>query len=164
MYPYEYYGHYVHFMKRHYRKPALCKCSIKITWQRSRCRYTVHRVLFNYLLGVTLSKAFAESFPGFTECFRHSTKKLFPEARPVKLCYLIPKDAYDTFWTLKISYYVTTDAVKLSCWSNKIDSSRRSTILCGKQEATKSAVKWVGMGRAGSGAQMPACISQIEYS
>jgi hypothetical protein len=30
------------------------------------------------LPSVTLGKSFAECFPGFVECFRHSIKRLFP--------------------------------------------------------------------------------------
>jgi hypothetical protein len=38
-----------------------------------------------YLSSVTLSKFFAECFPGFAECFRHSAKKLFLAVHDLRL-------------------------------------------------------------------------------
>jgi hypothetical protein len=52
------------------------ECSIKSTRQRSRCRCTVRRAFF------------AECFPGFAECFRHSTKKLIQVVYPIYIIFM----------------------------------------------------------------------------
>jgi hypothetical protein len=51
------------------------ECPIITTRQRSRCRYTVRRALF---VECHTQQSLRRVFSCFAECFRHSTKCLFP--------------------------------------------------------------------------------------